>query len=313
LTRLTESGLSMVNWDPIRGVLPPLNESNWIKLFEDYKNYPEFKIKNKTMNLSEFKFIFWWEYSHRILGRLIGVVFLVPFLFFILKKYFNKNEFFIYVFVFFLGLFQGLIGWWMVKSGLINNPYVDHLRLAIHLFMAQLILITISFIILKKLYTPRYIINYKSNILKIHFLLFLTLIIVTIWYGAFMAGLDAGKSFNSWPLMGETFIPENLFLDEFYNNIINNSVFIHFTHRILAYLSFLYFIYLFFSSRKYIKTNFEKNHLSLILILIFTQMILGILTIIYNVPILFGSLHQLNGTLLLVAISTFVLSIFKYN
>ena len=308
LTRLTESGLSMVDWKIIGGLLPPLSNASWIELFENYKLYPEFKIKNSNMDLNEFKYIFWWEYGHRVLGRLIGIVFLVPFVYFVFKKYFSKKELVVFFLLFFLGLSQGLIGWWMVKSGLVENPYVDHLRLAIHLFMAQSILVIISFIILKKLYPSAYKFTSNRRNLKYQFLILLLVTIVTIWYGAFMAGLDAGKSFNSWPLMGGQVIPENLFLDNFYENILHNSVFIHFTHRMLAYLLFFYFIYLFILSKKLINSYFEKFHINLILVLVIIQIALGILTVIYNVPILFGSLHQLNGTLLLVAIATFVFS-----
>lgn len=311
LTRLTESGLSMVDWEIIGGVLPPLSSASWIELFENYKLYPEFKIKNSNMELHEFKYIFWWEYGHRVLGRLIGVVFLIPLIYFIFKKYFNKKELLLFFLLFFLGLSQGLIGWWMVKSGLVENPYVDHLRLAIHLFMAQSILVIICFIILKKFYPSAYKFNSNQRNIKYQFLALLLVTVLTIWYGAFMAGLDAGKSFNSWPLMGGQIIPESLFLDNFYENILYNSVFIHFTHRVLAYFVFFYFIYLFIISKKLIVSSLERFHINLILILIIAQIIIGVLTVIYSVPILLGSLHQLSGTLLLVAVATFVFSHFQ--
>ena len=173
LTRLTESGLSMVNWDPLMGIIPPLSNSAWSTLFDQYKLYPEFKIKNSGMTLNEFKYIFWWEYGHRVLGRIIGIVFFLPFVYLAINRYFSKNEFLIYSFLFLLGLMQGLIGWWMVRSGLINNPYVDHLRLATHLFMAQTILMIISFLILKKIFPGNYNFTNKSNIFKYVWLIML--------------------------------------------------------------------------------------------------------------------------------------------
>ena len=172
LTRLTDSGLSMVDWKPIMGALPPLNKIDWLNLFEAYKTSPEFIIVNKSMNLNDFKYIFWWEYGHRVLGRVIGIVFLLPFIYFVFKKYFNKREFLIYGFLFLLGLMQGLIGWWMVKSGLVYNPYVDHIRLATHLFMAQTILMILSYLVLKKLYPSKYEFKNKSNSFKYQFIYF---------------------------------------------------------------------------------------------------------------------------------------------
>jgi len=228
LTRLTESGLSMVNWDPLMGIIPPLSNSAWDTLFDQYKLYPEFKIKNSGMTLNEFKYIFWWEYGHRVLGRIIGIVFFLPFVYLAINRYFSKNEFLIYSFLFLLGLMQGLIGWWMVRSGLINNPYVDHLRLATHLFMAQTILMIISFLILKKIFPGNYNFTNKSNIFKYQFLIFFILTSVTVIYGAFMAGMDAGKSYNTWPLMGGELIPNSLIGNEGISGFYSNSVFVHF-------------------------------------------------------------------------------------
>ena len=148
LTRLTESGLSMVDWRLFMGTIPPLSHGDWLKVFEDYKQYPEYQIKNINMTLSEFKYIFWWEYGHRVLGRLIGIIFIIPFIYFALKKYFSNEELYSYSFLLFLGGAQGIIGWWMVKSGLDVNPYVSHLRLAVHLIIAQIILSLIAYLFL---------------------------------------------------------------------------------------------------------------------------------------------------------------------
>jgi len=311
LTRLTESGLSMVNWDPLMGTIPPLSNYAWNDLFDQYKIYPEFKIKNSEMNLNEFKYIFWWEYGHRILGRIIGIIFIFPFIYFVIKKYFNRKEFLIYGFLFILGAMQGLIGWWMVKSGLISNPYVDHLRLATHLFMAQTILMLISFLILKKIHPNSYSFTNKKKIFRYQFLFFFTLTSVTVIYGAFMAGMDAGKSFNTWPLMGGKFIPNSLIGDEGISEFYSNSVLVHFFHRILAYLTFILSIYIFVSSRSHITSNFQKTHLALIQIVILIQVLLGILTVLYAVPVLLGALHQLSGSILLMLTATYTFSLFQ--
>ena len=243
LTRLTESGLSMVDWRLFMGTIPPLSHGDWLKVFEDYKQYPEYQIKNINMTLSEFKYIFWWEYGHRVLGRLIGIIFIIPFIYFALKKYFSNEELYSYSFLLFLGGAQGIIGWWMVKSGLDVNPYVSHLRLAVHLIIAQIILSLIAYLFLKRLDIGIYKNNFSSH--KTFFIFFNIIIFFTVIYGAFMAGLDAGKSFNTWPKMGDNYIPENLiFIEDRLFGFFDNSVFIHFFHRALAYLSFLTILYM---------------------------------------------------------------------
>jgi cytochrome c oxidase assembly protein subunit 15 len=283
----------------------------WINLFNEYKLYPEFIIKNSSMTLNEFKYIFWWEYGHRVLGRVIGIVFILPLIYFGIKKYFNKKEFLIYGFLFLLGIMQGLIGWWMVKSGLVDNPYVDHIRLATHLFMAQTILMILSYLVLKKIYPSKYEFKNQNNSFKYQFLIFFILTSVTVIYGAFMAGMDAGKSFNTWPLMGNSFIPDSLIGDDGLHELYTNSVFIHFFHRILAYLTCILGIYIIITSYRYILSNFQKKHLIVIEIIIFIQILLGILTIIYEVPVLLGALHQLSGSLLLMFTATYTFSLFQ--
>jgi Uncharacterized protein required for cytochrome oxidase assembly len=243
LTRLTESGLSMVDWKLFVGTIPPLSEGDWLKVFDDYKQYPEYQIKNVNMTLSEFKYIFWWEYGHRVLGRIIGIIFIVPFVVFALKKYFSKEELLSYLFLLFLGGSQGLIGWWMVKSGLDMNPYVSHIRLAVHLIIAQIILSYIAFLFIKRLSVGNYESKFSSH--KSIFIFFNLIIFFTVIYGAFMAGLDAGKSFNTWPKMGDSYIPENLlFLDDrlfgFFDIVF---LYIFFIELYLTYPSLQYFIW----------------------------------------------------------------------
>ena len=310
LTRLTESGLSMVDWQLFMGAIPPLNQADWIKLFDDYKQYPEYQIKNLNMNIDEFKYIFWWEYGHRVLGRIIGLVFIIPFIYFALKKCFSNQEYKFYFLLLFLGGSQGLIGWWMVKSGLDINPYVSHIRLAVHLIIAQIILALIFFQLLKR--------NMKDQYKRIstgHYSLFIffnLVILLTVIYGAFMAGLDAGKSFNTWPRMGEGYIPENLiFWDESFWGFFENSIFIHFFHRFLAYASLIIILIIIWFDYRKIKNHLQKYHLLFISLLVLLQLIIGVFVVLTNVQISMGSIHQIVGTILFIATTSYSLSILK--
>ena len=310
LTRLTESGLSMVDWRLFMGTIPPLSHGDWLKVFEDYKQYPEYQIKNINMTLSEFKYIFWWEYGHRVLGRLIGIIFIIPFIYFALKKYFSNEELYSYSFLLFLGGAQGIIGWWMVKSGLDVNPYVSHLRLAVHLIIAQIILSLIAYLFLKRLDVGIYKNNFSSH--KILFIFFNIIIFFTVIYGAFMAGLDAGKSFNTWPKMGDNYIPENLiFIEDRLFGFFDNSVFIHFFHRALAYLSFLTILYMCFKHFKGIENKYQKIHFLIVLFLVLIQLFIGVFVVLSNVQVSLGSIHQIIGTLLFVSATCYSLQILK--
>ena len=310
LTRLTESGLSMVDWRLFMGTIPPLSHGDWLKVFEDYKQYPEYQIKNINMTLSEFKYIFWWEYGHRVLGRLIGIIFIIPFIYFALKKYLSNEELYSYSFLLFLGGAQGIIGWWMVKSGLDVNPYVSHLRLAVHLIIAQIILSLIAYLFLKRLDIGIYKNNFSSH--KTFFIFFNIIIFFTVIYGAFMAGLDAGKSFNTWPKMGDNYIPENLiFIEDRLFGFFDNSVFIHFFHRALAYLSFLTILYMCFKHFKGIENKYQKIHFLIVLFLVLIQLFIGVFVVLSNVQVSLGSIHQIIGTLLFVSATCYSLQILK--
>lgn len=310
LTRLTESGLSMVDWRLFMGTIPPLSHGDWLKVFEDYKQYPEYQIKNINMTLSEFKYIFWWEYGHRVLGRLIGIIFIIPFIYFALKKYFSNEELYSYSFLLFLGGAQGIIGWWMVKSGLDVNPYVSHLRLAVHLIIAQIILSLIAYLFLKRLDIGIYKNNFSSH--RTFFIFFNIIIFFTVVYGAFMAGLDAGKSFNTWPKMGDNYIPENLiFIEDRLFGFFDNSVFIHFFHRALAYLSFLTILYMCFKHFKGIENKYQKIHFLIVLFLVLIQLFIGVFVVLSNVQVSLGSIHQIIGTLLFVSATCYSLQILK--
>tara|TARA_B100001057_G_scaffold398912_1_gene409676 strand:+ start:148 stop:1089 length:942 start_codon:yes stop_codon:yes gene_type:complete len=292
LTRLTDSGLSITQWELFSGFFPPLNQNDWIAYFNLYKEIPEFKLQNYDMTMKEFKVIFWWEWAHRFLGRLIGIGFLIPLLYFSLKIGFLKilNLYLI----FFLICFQGFIGWYMVSSGLVNRIDVSHFRLSIHLLIAFLILSLIFWNYLK--------INKNNNILKkmnsIYPLIFLILIFLQIGIGAFVSGMDAGKIYNSWPLMGNSYFPD----DNNVENILRLSAFsdpslVQFFHRNLAYIIGFFYLCLFYKiyKNKMYELYASVNILGIFILL---QIVLGIFTIIYGAQIYIASMHQLSSIFL---------------
>tara|TARA_B110000438_G_scaffold303677_2_gene366440 strand:- start:1436 stop:2413 length:978 start_codon:yes stop_codon:yes gene_type:complete len=311
LTRLTDSGLSMVHWRPIMGVIPPLNDSDWLQIFNEYKKSPEYQIVNQFMNIQEFKYIYWWEWFHRFFARFIGLVFIIPLLYFLIKKKIKKKLFINLLLVFCFGIFQAVIGWWMVKSGLELNPYVSSYRLAFHLTNAVIILTILFWISLNSL--SNHDINFiPSKSLEIVSFILIALIYLTIISGAFMAGSNAGQSFNTYPLMNGSIIPEGYFIDDYsYKNLFENTIAINFNHRWLA--TFTFILIIFFAAYLYFSKIFNKYRAGIILILIFAclQFILGILTLLTNVKITFASLHQINSMLLLISFIYFYHSIKK--
>tara|TARA_Y100000590_G_C15661922_1_gene993007 strand:- start:698 stop:1738 length:1041 start_codon:yes stop_codon:yes gene_type:complete len=302
LTRLTDSGLSMVDWRPIMGTIPPLNDFVWNEAFEKYKLTPEFNIINKSMTLSEFKYIFWWEWFHRFFARFIGIVLVIPFLFFLYKNKISKKLFLTLVIVFLLGALQAIVGWWMVKSGLSENPYVSAYRLTFHLVNALIIYCILFWSTLSSFFgknkfkdTNKYIINF------FHISLFL--IFLTIISGGFMAGTHAGNSFNTFPLMNGAFIPDDYYIDEYkLLNIFENTVAINFNHRWLASFTFIFIFSICFYLLISNKTQVKRIYIIIIMFFIILQFLLGVLTLLYNVPISLASMHQTNSTLLLSSI-----------
>ena len=295
LTRLTDSGLSITKWELFYGTFPPLNEKQWIYYFEQYKLIPEYQLQNFSMTLDEFKFIFWWEWAHRFLGRLIGIAFLIPLIYFTIKL--SLKKLLNFYLIFFLICFQGFIGWYMVSSGLINRVDVSHFRLSLHLIVAFFILSLILWNYLK--------INIKDNgklKLNIFFpLTFLVLIFLQIIIGAFVSGMDAGLIYNSWPLMGNTYFPnDNEFINLFNITVFSNASLVQFVHRNLAYLILaFYFLMLFRVHKLKIESSFFAiNLLGFFLLL---QVILGILTLLNGVHILLASMHQISSIFLVSA------------
>ena len=292
LTRLTDSGLSITEWQLFSGLFPPLNQKDWIFYFDLYKEIPEFKLQNYAMTLNEFKVIFWWEWAHRFLGRLIGIGFLIPLIYFSYKirpiKLLNLY------FIFSLICFQGFIGWYMVKSGLVDRIDVSHIRLSIHLVIAFLILSLIFWHYLK--------INKKNNISKkINPLIpfsFLILIYFQISIGAFVSGMDAGKIYNSWPLMGNTYFPDDNNFDNLFNiSAFNDPSLVQFIHRNLAYLIGIYYLIIFYKIYRQKIYDLYKS-ISILGFFIVLQIILGILTILYGAQIYIASMHQISSIFL---------------
>ena len=217
LTRLTDSGLSMTDWRPLLGVIPPINVNEWEKVFEMYKLTPEFKIVNKNMSLKEFKYIFWWEWFHRIYARIIGIVFILPLIYFMIKKQLNFTLYKRLSIVFIFGLFQAFVGWWMVKSGLNENPYVSPYRLTFHLMNALIIFSMLLWIAMDYKYSIK--INFISKPSSSDFYLFISIILIfiTIASGGFMAGTNSGQSFNTFPLMNGKIIPDDYHMEDYGN------------------------------------------------------------------------------------------------
>lgn len=310
LTRLTDSGLSMVDWRPIMGSIPPLNQDDWLKVFSNYQKSPEFQIINNSMTISEFKYIFWWEWAHRFYARCIGLVFLIPMIFFIFQKKISLKLLYNVLILFFFGIFQALIGWWMVKSGLTNDPYVSSYRLAFHLTNAVIILSILLWLTLKS-YSNIEIKFLPDNKLQNIVLFLMFLIFITIITGAFMAGSNAGQSFNTYPLMNGKFIPEDYYINDYHiiRNFFENTVAINFNHRWLATITFLFTI--FFVIYLYFKKKYINYKLSILLIFLFAilQFFLGILTLLTNVEIYLASLHQINSMLLLASFIFYYFSI----
>ena len=306
LTRLTDSGLSITTWELFVGFFPPLTNDKWIDYFNLYKTIPEYKKQNFNMTLSEFKVIFWWEWGHRQLGRLIGLTVLLPLNYFtfkdglwILKKY---------GIIFLLICVQGFFGWYMVSSGLINRVDVSHYRLSVHLVTAFIIL---SIVFWKFLKLTKIQVNQIS--FKLHFIkFFLFLLFIQLIIGAFVSGMDAGTVYNSWPLMGSSYFPDDSNFIEFLDiTFFNNPSIVQFIHRNLAYVIVIVYIYLLIFVFKEKNKIFRKPFL-IIGISLFLQVVLGVVTILSGVKIIYASLHQINSILIIFS-TLYFLYISKYE
>ena len=302
LTRLTDSGLSITAWELFTGILPPLNIDDWNFYFSQYKKIPEYKNVNYDMTLSQFKVIFYWEYAHRLLARIVGLFSLIPLIIFNLRfknlKYYSNK----YYLIFFLVCLQGFIGWYMVSSGLIENNDVSHFRLSVHLSLALLILCLIFWFILDIFKVKKF---YKK-IPNLLLLFILALIIIQIILGAFLSGLDGGLIYNSWPDMNGSFFPDDVKFNNLINShLLSNPSIVQFLHRSTAYLLLFFIIIL---NYFYIKEKYDFKYILFFDVAILFQIFLGIVTLISGVEIRYASLHQLGSILVL---SSYFLILYK--
>lgn len=293
ITRLTESGLSMVRWEPISGIVPPLSDADWQAEFDAYKAYPEYQKINRGMSLDEFKNIYFWEYLHRVIGRLIGIVFALPLLWFAVRRAIPRGYGWRLIALLALGGLQGAIGWWMVASGLINRPDVSHYRLATHLCAALFILAGLFWTALDLRRWP----SPPARLPGIALPLLAVLVLQILW-GAFTAGLDAGYAFNSWPKMGETWFPEGVPLVEpLWRNAVDTPAVVQFVHR-----SFAYAVVATGLGTAWIGwrrgARVAAAHVAAFLLV---QFLLGIATVVTGVSLWIAVAHQAGAALLLLA------------
>ena len=301
LTRLTGSGLSITKWDLFIGVFPPFSSYDWEISFNLYKQIPEYHLINSSITLSEFKVIYWWEYIHRLLGRLIGLFYFFPLLYFTYKKIFKKKTLLLLYVIFVLMVIQGFVGWYMVKSGLSERVDVSHYRLSLHLTLAFVIFISLFW---------SYLISTKKNCLMRSIklpmnlpLIFIFLILLQISMGALVSGLNAGQIYQTWPLMNQNFFPDDsLFSDLFSLTSFESASIVQFFHRNIAYFITCYFIimlFIIFKNNNFI--HLRKIAMSVFFVLLL-QIFLGILTILSGAQIILASIHQI-GSIFLVATS----------
>ena len=300
LTRLTGSGLSMVDWQPIMGSIPPLSATDWTTTFDAYKQSPEFQKINMTMNLKEFKFIFYWEYIHRMIGRLIGLVAIIPFIILFVQKKLNRSFVWRWSGIIILIGCQGLMGWYMVQSGLLEIPHVSHFRLAAHLSLAFLIFTLILREFLFQQFPGKAVKTNHLNLIRFGF----GLIAIQIVYGAFTAGLDAGHYYNSYPKMGPDWFPQSalMYSGGLINNMLNNPIMIQWIHRWFAVAVVIGIVLIWRQCQKSPNGYVQYSGLLLIATLGF-QFILGVVTLLSNVWIPVAAAHQFGALLLLISIT----------
>jgi cytochrome c oxidase assembly protein subunit 15 len=298
VTRLTNSGLSMVEWKPLTGWFPPFHDADWQVLFDKYKAYPEFREMNWDMTLTGFKGIFWLEFVHRLWGRIIGVVFFVPFVFFMLRGWVDKPLGLRFALMFVLGALQGVMGWYMVKSGLVDEPDVSQYRLAAHLILAFAIYAYILWVAIGLRLGPPTEAD-KGPLTRWSSAL-LVLIFVTAFSGALVAGLDAGLTYNTFPLMDGDLIPERMFeMQPIYINLFENITTVQFDHRVLAELTFVAVLALWFAGRRHGAGGGLALALNWLAALAVMQVTLGISTLLLVVPVPLAAAHQAGAALLL--------------
>ncbi len=298
LTRLTNSGLSITEWELFSGVLPPLNENSWNIYFDQYKKIPQYNLLNSSMTLNEFKIIFYWEYFHRVFARIIGLFFLIPLIFFYFSKKINVKHINICFLILTLIILQGIIGWYMVKSGLVNDVTVSHYRLSIHLSTAIIIISTIFWLI-KNIIQKKNKDFFSLSGVYLPFQFLILIIFFQIILGAFVSGLDAGKIYQTWPLMNEQYFPNDLSIYKLHDIFeFDNRSLVQFYHRNLAYFIFMYILFIGIYIYKKKLSNLYKQ-LKILIFFLLLQILLGIFTLISGLNIYLASAHQITSVLLI--------------
>jgi cytochrome c oxidase assembly protein subunit 15 len=315
LTRLTHSGLSITDWS-FMGSFPPLSEDAWMQRFAKYQESPEFQKVNYEMTLQEFKPIFMWEYVHRMIGRLMMYIFLIGFIYFLIRKKITRDMWPKMILLFVLGAMQAVIGWWMVYSGLQNKPAVSHYRLATHL-MSAFTLFAFTFWFALDLIYPKERTNAANDGKKLKWpvIIFFSILIIQIIFGAFTAGFTQGDAskirpgqiWNTWPRMGNEWIPEQVYMEDgLLKNMMENPSGIQFTHRTIAVILCLLMAFIWFRSSKLQLNKFQYWGITLLIYGLTIQFVLGVLTLVYQVPVLMGALHQ-TGAFFLFGTSIYVI------
>jgi len=305
ITRLTNSGLSMTDWHLITDTLPPLTEAKWQEAFNQYKQFPEYQKINihNDFTLSDYKYIYFWEWFHRFIGRAIGMVFVIPFIYFLIRKQLDNATIKKCIILLSLGGLQGFFGWFMVKSGLIDNPDVSHFRLALHLTTAFITFAYTFWVALDLIYPVKKKIEKSLRTIARFAMFFLLLQII---YGGFVAGLNAGLIHNHWPLMSDgQFIHDSVFLeqDSLLLSFTEGKSGVQFIHRTLAYVVVAFILFLYFKSKKFNLDYNQKKGIQTLVFLVFVQFALGVFTLLYGVPLWLGLIHQVNAFFLLSAMT----------
>ncbi|AOZ98140.1 COX15/CtaA family protein [Flavobacterium commune] len=305
ITRLTNSGLSMTDWHLITDTFPPLTEAKWNTAFEEYKKFPEYKKINihNDFQLDDYKFIYFWEWFHRFIGRIIGMVFIIPFVYFLIKKRLSGETIKKCIILLAMGGFQGFLGWFMVRSGLIDNPDVSHFRLSLHLTFAFITFAYTLWVALDLLYPSK-----TEVIIPLRKLARITLVflLIQIIYGGFVAGLNAGLIHNHWPLMSDgQLIHDSVFIEQetVFLNLVEGKSGVQFVHRTMAYVVVGLILALYFKSKKYSLSAIQQKGINSLVIIVFIQFGLGVFTLLFSVPLWLGLAHQITAFFLLTAMT----------
>lgn len=305
ITRLTNSGLSMTDWHLVTDTFPPMSEAKWQHAFDEYKKFPEYQKINihNDFQLDDYKFIYFWEWFHRFIARILGLVFVIPFVYFLIRKRIDRETLKKCYVLLGMGALQGFFGWYMVKSGLVNNPDVSHFRLSLHLTFAFITFAYTLWVALDLIYPKQELV---LNELKKWSRITLIVLLIQIIYGGFVAGLNAGLIHNHWPMMADgEFFHESIALekDSWLARFTEGKSGVQFVHRTLAYFVVGLILFLYFKARKFTLTDQQQNGLNALVIIVFLQFALGVLTLLYSVPLWLGLTHQVVAFFLLTAMT----------